>query len=119
VLKTPLIAELADVFQQVADRQNRHLRRLFNATSGGAVKIAADFVNALYAATFEGKSSDITVDAFTTSFSTHSLTPIMSVRMGCSLSASIPCAKRRGRYVRLTNHRLARWPRLTVAMSLK
>ena len=72
VLKAPLTRELAVVFQQVADRQNRHLRRMFNATSGGADKIAADFVNALYAATFESNASDIAVDAFTTSFSTHS-----------------------------------------------
>jgi hypothetical protein len=83
VLKAPLTSELAVVFQQVADRQNRHLRRMFNATSGGADKIAADFVNALYAATFESKAADIAVDAFTTSFSTHSADSDQSGRTAC------------------------------------
>lgn len=71
VLKVPLIAELKALFDALVARRNRHIRRLYKATGGGKVQ-AAKFVTALYQATFETKKSFTAVDAFTTSFSTHS-----------------------------------------------
>lgn len=49
---------------------NRHMRRLWEKSGGGA-KTARDLVNALYAATFDGKSVYSALDAYLFSFSTH------------------------------------------------
>jgi hypothetical protein len=71
VLKEPLVVELERLFDEVAAGRGRAIKRKF-AHFGGAKPQARKFVDSIYKATFEIGNPDRAVDAFTTSFSTHS-----------------------------------------------
>jgi hypothetical protein len=70
LLREPLKSVIAPLFDETMSRRNRHLRRFYESTGGGA-KMARDFVNSLYGSTFESKNNITAVEAFVTSFSTH------------------------------------------------
>jgi hypothetical protein len=70
LLKGALPAAVAAQYDAITSGWRRHDRRAFRAT-GGSKNLARDFVNSLYAATFEGKARFGALDAFVVSFSTH------------------------------------------------
>jgi Protein of unknown function (DUF2971) len=71
-LKESFIRELAPIFDQQIEehKPNRHLKRLFQR-EGGVQKLARDFVNSLYGATFEGEAQFGPLDAYVACFCTH------------------------------------------------
>jgi DUF2971 family protein len=71
-LKKPFISALLPHFDAIIQERhlNRHERRLYKA-SGGCEKLAKDFVESLYGATFHNKAADAIKDVFVASFCTH------------------------------------------------
>jgi hypothetical protein len=69
-LRPQLHATMAQVVLREVKKQNAGIRNQF-FHSGGAVPMARDFVTSLYKSTFERGDADFSVDAYTTSFSTH------------------------------------------------
>jgi len=71
-IKEPFIACLVPRFQSTVDQLNpsRHLRRTLE-TTGGCEKLARDFVDSLYQATFESSGGFTFVEAFIACFCTH------------------------------------------------
>jgi len=70
LLKGDLPPAVAMQYDAIVAAWNRHQHRRMNAL-GGTQKLARDFVNSLYAATFEGEASFGALAAFVVSFSTH------------------------------------------------
>jgi hypothetical protein len=71
LLRHPLIAALGPRYDALISSLNRHTRRCYR--KGGSGKgVARDLVNALYKSTFENEGGFTALDAFVTSFSTHS-----------------------------------------------
>lgn len=71
LLRHPLIAALAPRYDALVSSLNRRTRRLYKK-GGCGEGVARDLVNALYRSTFENKGGFTSLDAFITSFSTHS-----------------------------------------------
>jgi hypothetical protein len=71
VLKEPLYHELVKLFDEAVAARGRDVKRRFKHY-GGAPPQARKFVDSIYKATFEIDDPNRAVDAFTTSFSTHS-----------------------------------------------
>jgi hypothetical protein len=71
LLREPLIAALAPRYDALVSSLNRHTRRLYKKGGSGA-GVARDLVDALYNSTFNNKGGFSALDAFMTSFSTHS-----------------------------------------------
>lgn len=71
VLKEPLYHELVKLFDELVAARGRDVKRRFKHY-GGAPPQARKFVDSIYKATFEIDDPNRAVDAFTTSFSTHS-----------------------------------------------
>lgn len=70
LMRDQLPAAVAPQFERIVATRARRDRRLFKAT-GGAKRLATDFVESLYGATFLSKGGITALDAFTVSFSTH------------------------------------------------
>jgi hypothetical protein len=70
LMRDLLPAAVAPRFKAIVAELNRHDRRNFGAT-GGADKLAADFVNELYNKIFLNRTGFTALDAFSVSFSTH------------------------------------------------
>jgi hypothetical protein len=71
VLKPALRATIIDLFDKAVARRSRAVRRRFDR-HGGAPFQAVKFVDSIYRSTFERNNPRFAVDAFTTSFATHS-----------------------------------------------
>jgi hypothetical protein len=71
VLKEPMYHELVKLFDEAVAARGRNIKRRFRHY-GGAPPQARRFVDSIYKATFEIDDPNRAVDAFTTSFSTHS-----------------------------------------------
>ncbi|MGC1563793.1 MAG: hypothetical protein WA820_28640 [Bradyrhizobium sp.] len=71
VLKEPLYHELVKLFDEAVAARGRDVKGRFKHY-GGAPPQARKFVDSIYKATFEVDDPNRAVDAFTTSFSTHS-----------------------------------------------
>lgn len=71
VLKEPLYHELVTLFEEEVGKRGGAIKRRFRHF-GGAPPQARKFVDSVYKATFEINNPAWAVDAFTTSFSTHS-----------------------------------------------
>jgi hypothetical protein len=71
-LREPLIEAVSPKFDAIIQRQNLNdaMQRLY-FESGGPQRLARDFVNSLYGATFEKQNGCGSVDAFISSFCTH------------------------------------------------
>lgn len=70
LMKGKLPPIIAPRFEEIVASMNRHYRRLFQA-AGGGLRVAIDFVDSLYAATFLAKDALSALEAFVVSFSTH------------------------------------------------
>ncbi len=71
VLKPALRATVIDLFDKAVAKRSRAVRRKFSHF-GGATFQADKFVDSVYKSTFERNNPRFAVDAFTTSFTTHS-----------------------------------------------